>query len=100
MLSRLAFGMGVVIVTCFGMVWACKRWLKTGTLPGEVGSQLRVVERLMLGPRCSVFLLQSGRCRVLAGVDGSGLQALVPLSEPFEDALTEAGETPSDAAAP
>lgn len=96
MLTRLALGTVLVLGLCAGSLWVGKRFLHLKGVPAGENRQLRVVETLRLNHRCCVFLLQAGNRQVLAGVDASGLKALVPWSDSFEETLTEAqgGETP------
>jgi flagellar biogenesis protein FliO len=90
MLLRWGLATLFVLGLCLATVWVGKRWLRGargGGLSG--GGQLRVVEVLGLGGRCSLFLVRAGGRQVLAGVDRSGLKALLALPEPFEAALEE-----------
>jgi flagellar biogenesis protein FliO len=89
MLARLMVGTLVVLGLCVGTLWFGKRWVKTEP-PRGANSRLAVVESLALGNRCSVILVRAGPRQVLAGVDGTGLKALVALPDLFEDALEQA----------
>jgi flagellar biogenesis protein FliO len=89
MLLRLAIGTGVVLLLCVVTLVAGKRWF-AAVAPGPRGaSPLTLVDSLALGNRCAVHLVRVGRCQVLIGTDGTGLQTVVPLQEPFEVALEE-----------
>lgn len=91
MLLRLALGTVAVLVLCVVTLFVIKRWYGPFA-PTRTGSrELFVVETLQLNGRCSVFLLQTGKTRALAGVDATGLKMLVTLPEPFELALAEGG---------
>jgi len=99
MLSRLAIGTGIVLVLCVGTLWAGKRWL-VGPVPPKQpaeASQLRLLEALALGNRCSVQLIQAGSRQVLVGLDSTGMKAVVPLNDTFEHALDGVGSNPPPA---
>lgn len=87
MFVRLVLGTAAVLVLCVLTLWVGKRWIRPYAIPDSSGRQLRVIETLPLGGRCSVFLLQAGKARVLAGLDGSGLKTLLALPESFDAAL-------------
>jgi flagellar biogenesis protein FliO len=94
MLLRLGVGTVVVVGLCIGTLWFGKRWLQVAPPPAVGERQLGVIEALSLNHRCCVYLIKVGPRQMLAGVDGSGLKALVPLTEPFEQTLNDlqAGE--------
>ena len=98
MLIRLSLGTIAVLVLCVVTLLVIKRWIGPFAPTQSAGRELFVVETLQLNGRCSVFLLQTGKTRALAGVDATGLKLLVPLPEPFEMAMAEGGgdadETP------
>lgn len=89
MLLRLGMGTVIVVALCIGTLWLGKRWLQVAPTPAAGERQLGVLETLPLNHRCCVYLIRAGSHQLLAGVDGSGLKALVPLVAPFEQALTE-----------
>ncbi len=89
MLLRLALGTVVVLALCVLTLLGVKRWLGPFAQTPAAGRELYVVETLQLNGRCSVFLLQTGKTRALAGVDGSGLKVLIPLNDPFEVGLAD-----------
>jgi flagellar biogenesis protein FliO len=89
LLMRLGVGTVVVLGLCVGTLWAAKRWLH-GTPPVTARQQLRLLEALPLGNRCTLYLVSTGDRRVLVGADGAGLKTVVPLPEGFGDALAEA----------
>ena len=103
MLVRLGLGTVAVLLLCVVTLFVIKRWYGPFA-PAQTGSrELFVVESLQLNGRCSVFLLQTGKTRALAGVDATGLKMLVTLQEPFEMAMAEGEgneELPSDSAFP
>jgi flagellar biogenesis protein FliO len=104
MLLRLVVGTAVVLTLCAGTLFLARRWLRQ--IPGQGGSDghLSVIETLSLGNRAAVHLLRVGRQQVLVGTDAAGMKALIPLPEPFGDALEEAraktAETPPAADVP
>ncbi|SRR5579871_3795282 len=89
MLLRLGMGTVIVVALCIGTLWLGKRWLQVAPTPAVGERQLGVLEALPLNHRCCVYLIRAGSHQLLAGVDSSGLKALVPLVAPFEQALTE-----------
>jgi flagellar biogenesis protein FliO len=89
LLARLGVGTVVVLGLCVGTLWAAKRWLQ-GAAPVAASQQLRLLEALPLGNRCTLYLVSVGNRRVLVGADGGGLKTVAPLTEGFADALDEA----------
>ncbi|MGH7168677.1 MAG: flagellar biosynthetic protein FliO [Gemmataceae bacterium] len=89
MFLRLALGTIFVLILCVVTLWMGKRWIRPLTGPQSENKQLRIVESLALGGRCSVYLLQAGEVKVLAGIDGAGIKALLPLPAEFAGALAE-----------
>lgn len=100
MFLRLVLGTLFVLILCVVTLWIGKRWIRPLGSPAGENQQLRIVESLVLGGRCSVYLLQAGDARVLAGIDGAGIKALLPLPAEFAGALAEISEdaNPSEAA--
>lgn len=92
MLLRLTLGTIFVLILCVITLWAGKRWIRPLAGPQGENKQLHVVESLALGGRCSVYLLQAGDAKVLAGVDHAGLKALLPLPTAFAGTLAEISE--------
>lgn len=97
MLLRLVLGTVVVLVLCVGTLWTCKRYLGPRVQPAQSSNELRLLETLPLNSRCSIYLLQAGRSRALAGVDATGLKVLLTLPEPFEEMLVDGAEAASGA---
>jgi flagellar biogenesis protein FliO len=89
LLTRLGIGTVVVLGLCVGTLWAAKRWLH-GTPAVAASQQLRLLEALPLGNRCTLYLVSAGDRRILVGADAAGLKTVVPLPEGFADALAEA----------
>jgi flagellar biogenesis protein FliO len=102
MLLRLALGTACVLGLSASTLWLGKRWLRGAPAGGAARGQIRLVESIALGNRCSVFLLEVKERQILAGIDGSGLKTLLALPEPFERALerVESTEAPELAGAP
>lgn len=80
-LSHLVLGTIVVLVLCCATLWAGKRWIRPLTMPTGGSRNLRILESLPLGGRCSVFLLQAEGAKVLVGVDQTGIKALLQLPQ-------------------
>jgi flagellar biogenesis protein FliO len=92
MFLRLGLGTVVVLVLCVLTLWGGKRWIRPLAGAPAENQQLRILEALPLGGRCSVYLLQAGDVRVLAGVDGAGLKTLLTLPQSFDATLAEVRE--------
>lgn len=90
MLTRLGLGTFLVLALCVGTLWVGKRWLRVPSAGTGAGSHLKVIETLPLGGRCLLYLVSAGNKQILVGVDSGGLKTLMPLPEPFENALDEA----------
>lgn len=98
---RLGIGTAVVLVLCVLTLWIGKRWVRPLALPVTENKHLRVLEVLPLGGRCSVYLLQVGETRILAGLDHTGLKTLLPLPQSFDGSLAELDDAKTaDSAAP
>jgi flagellar biogenesis protein FliO len=89
MFLRLGLGTIFVLILCAITLWAGKRWIRPLAGSQNENKQLRLVETLALGGRCSVYLLQAGETKVLAGVDHAGLKSLLTLPQSFDGALAE-----------
>lgn len=89
MILRLTLGTILVLILCVLTLWIGKRWIRPLAGPPVENKQLRLLEALPLGARCSVYLLQAGEAKILAGVDSAGIKALVPLPTEFAGALAE-----------
>jgi flagellar biogenesis protein FliO len=89
LLARLGVGTVVVLGLCVGALWAAKRWLR-GAPAAAASQQLRLLEALPLGNRCTLYLVSAGDRRILVGADAAGLKTVTPLPEGFADALAEA----------
>lgn len=92
MFLRLTLGTIVVLILCTVTLLAGKRWLRPLSTPLHENRQLRVLESLVLTGRCSMYLLQAGETKVLVGLDHAGIKSLLPLPQPFENALEELNE--------
>jgi flagellar biogenesis protein FliO len=97
LLARLAMGTVLVLGLSVASIWGMRRWLyPMGT--GAAGlREMRLIETLPLGNRCSLHLVYLGKREVLVGVDGGGIKSIVPLAKPFDDVL---GETETAAPTP
>lgn len=92
MFLRLTLGTVFVLILCSITLLAGKRWIRPLAAPRDDNRKLRVLESLPLTGRCSMVLLQAGETRVLVGLDQAGIKALLPLPQPFENALAELTE--------
>ncbi len=83
-------GMTVVVLALgIGVLCCGRHWLR-GAAPGTAaGGQLRLVETLPLGNRCTLHLVQIASRQVLVGADASGVRTIVPLPDEFEDFLRD-----------
>jgi hypothetical protein len=52
------------------------------------------MERLSLGPRCALHLLQVEDSTFVVGTDMTGVRSILPLPGSFDQLLTEAVEPP------
>jgi flagellar biogenesis protein FliO len=88
LLLRLGTGSVLVLGLCVGTLWMGRRWLGGGLVENKRGgNHLQIVEALPLGGRCLIYLIRAEDHQILAGVDQSGLKALLTLPESFEAAL-------------
>jgi flagellar biogenesis protein FliO len=92
MLLRLTIGTIFVLILCVVTLWFGKRWIRPLGGPQGENKQLHLVESLTLGGRCAIYLLEAGETKVLAGVDQTGIKALLPLPGAFAGALAELTE--------
>jgi flagellar biogenesis protein FliO len=97
MFLRLGMGTVVVLVLCVATLWIGRRWISSVPAKALQGDQLAVIDTLPLGHRCTLFLVKAGNKQVLAGLDSTGLKALLPLTDGFETALKDAQDLPTDA---
>ncbi len=98
MFLRLGLGTIFVLILCVVTLWIGKRWIRPFASAPNANAQLRLLETLPLSGRCSVYLLQAGETKVLAGVDAAGIKALLPLPQEFAGALAELSVTTTEAA--
>ena len=89
MLLRLLAGTVLVLGLAVASIWGMRRWLQNQR-PAALGQrELRLVETLPLGNRCSVHRVQLGKREILIGVDGAGVKTIVPLAKAFDEVLGE-----------
>lgn len=91
MFMRLGLGTVFVLILSVVTLWAGKRWIRPLAGASGENKQLRIIESLALG-RCSLYLVQAGEAKVLAGVDPAGIKALLPLPPSFDGALADLGD--------
>jgi flagellar biogenesis protein FliO len=90
MLLRLAAATAIVLTLCIGTILLGKRWLGGTHSRPNSNNQLRLLETLALGNRCSIYLIHVANRPVLIAADPSGLKSIVPLPELFEQTFTTA----------
>lgn len=78
-LTRLSIGSLAILGLCGAILYAGKRWLRTGAGEMLPGQQLQILETLRLGNRCSVLLVQAADQQLLVGLDASGMKSLLGL---------------------
>ncbi len=90
LLLRLALATGAVLLAGAAASRAVRR--AAGRVPaGRSDARLRLVGNLSLGDGSSLYLLECGGRRFVAGVSRAGLRSLAPLPEPFEGDLDALG---------
>jgi flagellar biogenesis protein FliO len=89
MLARLFIGTVFVLGLSVVSLWGVRRWMQTNAPANSTPREMRLIETLQLGNRCSVHLVCLGKREILIGVDGAGIKTLVPLASAFEDVLAE-----------
>jgi flagellar biogenesis protein FliO len=94
MLTRLVAGTGVVLGLCVVTLWGIRRWLHPARVNGLTPRDMKLMETLQLGNRCSLHLVHLGKQPILVGMDASGIKSIVPLPTPFEEALQDAERGP------
>jgi hypothetical protein len=90
---------GVVLLICFGLLWATRR-AGRGAKPGSRSGDLEYVAAVALNGRCSLHLLKAGGQSVVIGTDLTGLKATVVLPDSFDAALQRATEVANRPASP
>jgi flagellar protein FliO/FliZ len=86
-LLRTMFGLFVVIAVIYGLYWILKQ-VKKSKEQAAVGSGLRSLATLPLGPNRSLHMIRAGREIVLVGVAEHGV---APIRSYTEDEAYEAG---------
>lgn len=89
LLWRLGLGTGLVLALCLGTLWTGQRWLRRSPLKAMEGNQLQLLQKVPLGPRCALYLLQAGQQHVVIGIDTSGLQSIVTLPDGLESVVVD-----------
>jgi flagellar biogenesis protein FliO len=87
MLGRLFVGTIFVLALAAVSLWGARRWMQPNGPANTMPREMRLIETLPLGNRCSVHLVHLGKREILIGVDGTGIKTVVPLAGSFEDAL-------------
>lgn len=99
LLIRLGVGTAVVLGLCVVTLLAGRRWLAGLSAAKPGGGTMHVVETLHLGNRCCLHLIQLPSRQFLVGADGAGIKTVLPLTENFDNLLTEAAADGPRAAA-
>lgn len=94
LLGRLALLTSIVAGIGLACVWAARR--RYGFAPQTGDAPMKVLERLSLGPRCTLHLLQVEESTFLVGTDVTGVRSIQPLSGPFDEVLEAAPGQTSD----
>ena len=89
MLCRLFLGTIFVLGLAVVSLWGVRRWMQFNAPANSAPREMRLIETLQLGNRCSMHLVKMGKREILIGVDGAGIKTVVPLAASFEDALAE-----------
>ena len=89
MLGRLFVGTIFVLGLAVVSLWGARRWMQPNGPANATPREMRLIETLPLGNRCSVHLVHLGKREILIGVDGTGIKTVIPLASSFEDALAE-----------
>lgn len=94
MIVRLVSGTAIVLGLCVVTLWGIRRWLHPAALNRAGQREMRLLESLQLGNRCSLHLVHLGKQPILVGTDAGGIKSIVPLATPFETALEDAEQGP------
>jgi flagellar biogenesis protein FliO len=86
LLLRLGLATVAVLGLCVGMMWLARRGLLAAA-PSAAGQRLRLLETMSLSGGSFLYLFEVGGKQYVAGVNRGCLQVLVPLAEPFDQAL-------------
>ncbi len=89
MLGRLFLGTIFVLALAAVSLWGVRRWMQFNGPANSAPREMRLIETLPLGNRCSMHLVKMGKREILIGVDGAGIKTVVPLPASFEEALAE-----------
>jgi flagellar protein FliO/FliZ len=79
-LWRLFGALLLVVVLIWGTMWIARRVLK-GRMTGASGSDMRVLDRVFLGPRRSIEVVTVGNRFLVVGVTDQSISMLTELSE-------------------
>ena len=80
LLGRLFLGTVFVLGLAVVSLWGVRRWLQTNAPANSTPREMRLIETLPLGNRCSIHLVHLGKREILIGVDGGGIKTVVPLA--------------------
>ena len=89
LLGRLFLGTVFVLGLAVVSLWGVRRWMQTNAPANSTPREMRLIETLPLGNRCSLHLVHLGKREILIGIDGGGIKTVVPLANSFEDVLAD-----------
>jgi flagellar biogenesis protein FliO len=98
MLLRLGLGTAVVLGLCVATLAGLRRWMNPSPANGSGPREMRLLETLQLGNRCSLHLVHLGNTPLIVGVDATGIKTIVPAPTPFQDVLSAEVEIPDGVA--
>ena len=92
MFIRLGVTTVVVLLVGVTLLWCGQAWLRRLNPGPTPGGKLALLETLQLGNRCCLHLVQTASGQIVVGADASGIKSILPVTESFENALTEREE--------
>jgi flagellar biogenesis protein FliO len=90
MLLRLTGGTAFVLILCVAVLVLCRRWLGPASSALAGSGRFEILESLPLGSQCRVHLVRVGDRHMLAGMDGTGLKAMLQVESIADQAPVEA----------
>lgn len=96
---RVVFGVGFVLALLFALAFFAQKYLLKGAVIGARARFIRIVDRLILGPRKSLIVVEAYGEKFLLAAVGSGFQFLSKIEDHNTPARV-AEAKPEEAAAP
>lgn len=81
--TRLAWSLGIVLALIIVLRVVARRLFPGATVPGA-GSSMRVLSRMVVGPRQQLLMIQIGRRVVVAADSGGQMSCLTEITDPDE----------------